>query len=273
MGGAGHHAQIMDGEPGIELLCFGGKELPGLTGFGIIGDNGVVVDHHMQPLLLQEVFLNAVDGVMAFQHIGTGSHFGMQAGKLPARAIVMYDHVMDAQYAGIGKGHIGDMPYQFGIGGLSQQRGNGILYQAPAAPQDKGCHSQTYIAIQIPAELHLQQGGNEDSAGADDIVAAVSGGGFQGGGTDQLSHMAVEGRHPELHQNGGRQDQNGCHSGGDGFRREDLLDAGLCQFSADEQDHHAHSQSREIFGASVSIGVFIIGGTGCQPESQQGDDA
>ena len=144
------HAEIMDAQPVIH----GMQDPIDLGAHGIQlqipHHDGVIVDHHMDTVLLKTPALQIVDAGVAFEGVFPVIHFHMDAGKPLTGAIVVNHQIVVAQHLLVGFENIDDLLPQFGRCVFSQQGADGIFTQGDAAVQDEHRHTQTHDAVDPP---------------------------------------------------------------------------------------------------------------------------
>ena len=272
MSGAGDHAEIVNGQPGILHMEDRGDQLAHPVHRRIIGHHGVVVDHQMDIVRAVALALQIVDDLVALQGVLVLIHLHMETGEALAGAVIVDHQVMEAQDLGLGADEFSDGLPELRIRRFAQQGGNGLPGQAPAAPQDEQGHGQTHAAVDLPGGEMLCQACQQHGAGGDAVVAAVGGGGLQGGGADERTQLAVEPGQPQLHGDGRDQHTGGHGAEFHGGGIQDLLHRGLGQLEADDDDHSGHGQARQVFKPGVSIGMLGVGRLLRQPEAHQSYD-
>ena len=62
----------------------------------VVGDDGVHMDHGLAVKFFVQLMLCHVDEIMHFQYIAVAGHLCMQRDHTPARAVIVYDQIMDA---------------------------------------------------------------------------------------------------------------------------------------------------------------------------------
>ena len=196
----------------------------------------------------------------------------MEAGEPLAGAVVMDHQVVIAQHMGLLFDIVHNQPLQLRAGRFTQEGGDGLPGQVPAADQDENRYAQAHEAVDAPAKEVLRQGGDQHRTGGDAVVAAVGGGGLQRGGADAAAQVSVEPAEPELYKNGDK--QNGGGKDAEFHRRgiQDFQNGGFAQLKADENNHHCHRQTRQIFKPGMTVGMVLVGGPGSQPEAKESDD-
>ena len=99
----------------------------------VVGDDGIVVDHQMDVVAAQAFPLHIVDPLVTVQGVFPVVHLHMEAGVALAGAVVMDHEIVIAQHQGLGFHIVHDLPPQVRVGVFSQQGGDGIPCQVPAA--------------------------------------------------------------------------------------------------------------------------------------------
>ena len=224
----------------------------------------------MDVVLFQADPLDVVDEVVADQGVLPGIHLQMEGGKPLAGAIVVNHQVMEAQHLLMAADFSCQGLLQLRVRSVTQQGADGVPGDADAGPDDEQGHQQTHDTVNVPAEGCLHQGGQQHGPGGDAVVAAVGGGGLQGGGLNQLPHFPIEEGHPQLHPDGGQ--QHGSREPGEGhvLRVQNLLHGAFGQLRADEQNHGRHAETGDVLHPGVTVGVVLIGRLPGQMKAQQG---
>lgn len=140
--------------------------------------------------------------------------------------------------------------------------------------QDKRGHSQARQTVQpINAGDGRCQAGHQDCRGGNHIIAGIGGGGNEGFRPDKGTDLAVEEGNPHL-------EQDGCHQNHTGEQTE-LHRIGVNQFghtlfeqlNADDQNHHRHGQTGQVFVPGMAERMFVVRRAGPQAKAHQTDHA
>ena len=195
MGGSGDHAEIMDGDAGIDDLHQLGHFCPHMQHGFIIGDDGVHVDHRVALKLFFQRLFRQVDGVMQLHQVAVGGHLCVEGDHHPARAVVVHHHVVNGHNGVKGQHGLLDAPHQLRIGGLPQQGADRVPGSVIAGVQDEAGHRQAHPAIDIHMEKMGDQGGGQNSGGGQAVAEAVGGCGLHGRGLNLFAHRPVVAGH------------------------------------------------------------------------------
>ena len=113
------------------------------------------------------------------------------------------------------------------------------------------------------------QGARQHGGGRHHVGEGVRGGGRHGRRAELLPQYPVEMAHPQLHQDGSRQNGHRHQRKVHRLRAEDLPDGGLAQLQPHQEDHQAHQQPRQVLRPAVAEGVSIVGLLSRQLKSHQ----
>ena len=191
-----YHTKIVECQPGIVSgKCFGEK-CANFVGFRVADDHRVVVDNQVNAQCLQALPLQIVNELVAVQRVLLLVHLHMQTAK-PLTGSVVVDHQIVVTQNSLLLLHKGDdVLLQLGAGGLSQQGADGILGQHRAAIENESSHAKAHKTVDFPAENPFQHCGDQYRSCGDHIIAAVGGGGKEGGGVDLFSQSGIKQRQP-----------------------------------------------------------------------------
>ena len=229
----------------------------------------VIVNDHMDVVLLQTQPLHIVNQLMAGNGVLPLIHLHMETAKTLTGAVVVDHQIVDAQHSGLTLHELGNQPAQLRRGGLTQQGADGLFGKTHGAVQNKERHCHAHVAVHLPAGDPFHHRCRQYRQGGDHIVAAVCRSGKQGGRINLLAQTVVEQAQPQLHQNGAHQHDHQGDREQYGLRMQDLLEGGLCQLKADEQHHGSHRKAGQILVSGVAVGVIVIRRPLRQLESHQ----
>ena len=113
------------------------------------------------------------------------------------------------------------------------------------------------------------EGGRQHNCRSGRVREAVSGGGLHRLGGDGPADGTVEAVHPQLDQDGRRQNGRGQPGEVQFLRVDQLFHGALSQFKPHEQNGHGHHEPGQVLHSPVAEGVLLVGGLSRQPESHQ----
>ena len=253
-----HHAEIVNGQSGIDGCQLAVNEVVHPFQLRVVGDHGIIVNHQMDAMALVAFPFQVVDNLMAQQGVFPAVHFHMDAGEPAAGAVIVNHQVVVAQNLGGGADFVEDLLPQLRAGGLAQQGADGVLSQTKAADEDEHCHRKAHIAVDPQTGHGFHDAAEQHRAGGNHVVAAVGGGGHQRFRLELLAQPSVEQGQPQLHAHGSSQYRCGEPAKGHGLRVENLLEGTFGQFEADEQNHHRHRQAGQVLEPGVAVGVVFV---------------
>ena len=222
--------------------------------------------------LAHGVAFDIIDDVVADLGILIGAQLHMHGGEVAARAVIVHQQIVNAQYPVVLQNQAADALQQLAVRLLAQQRRYGFPGDADAGIEDEQRHHQAHPAVHVYVKEAVDQAANQHRRRGDHIVAAVRRCGVQGGGLDHFAQTPVEQRHPQLHQYGTEHD--GDRRVGEIHRAgvDDLVHGGAGQLKADHQYHRGHHEAGQVFVAGVTVGMVLIGGALRHVKAQHGDD-
>ena len=231
------------------------------------------MDHQMNAVLLQDLPLDIIDNIMAVHQLLRGAHLDMNAGKPPARPVIVHHQVVQPQHPVVAENLPAELVDQLLAGRLAEQRVQGLPHHADPAPEDEERDRHRDRPIQREPGHPGGHRGEQDAGGRDDIVAAVGPGRLQRGGADPPADRAVEHRHPELDEDREDQHRHRQQAEGDLLGVDGPLKSGAQQIHPDRHDQHRHRQPGEVLDPGVAERVFRVGRLAAQLETEQGDQA
>ena len=272
VGGAGDHAEVVEGEAGVDALHQRHHRLLRLGHQGVVRRHGVHVDDGVAVQLRLELALNVVDLVVDFQQVGLGGDLRVEGDHQPPGAVVVDQQVVDADDGGVGQHQRGDLVHEL-LGGRGAQQGiDGVLCGVEAGKEDEGGHGHAAPAVDLQPREAGDQGGDEHRGGGHGVAEGVGGGGLHGGGVDLLADGAVVEAHIQLHRDGHAQNGDDQGTGIHRLGVQDFFDGGLAQLEAHEEDEHGNRQAGEVLDAAVAEGVVGVRLLARQLEAQERDD-
>ena len=235
----------------------------------VVGDDGVVVERHHEPLVVLEVLLDVVEKVVLVKRVPLGRHLHVRARELAAGAVVVDHEVVRPEHAGIAHDLVADVLDVGRVGDLAQKRAHGLPDELHAAPEDESAHGQARPAVEVDVDELRDDGGREDRRRGDDIVSRVHGRGLEGLRGDGAPEAPVERRHPELDRHRAHEhDDHGRPELG-GLGAHDLLDGGADQVDADGAYQDGDDEARQVLVAAMAVGVVLVRGPARELEAEQ----
>ena len=265
-------AEIVHGELRVDLRQQVGRHDAAFGGFFITDGDGVHMDADLTAQLVVDLPFHRIDDIMDGGDIVVLIHLGVQRGKQPSGAVIVDDEIVQTEDLRRGQRQTPDAGDQRGIGRTPQQRVNGVLHGGNAGIQNEYRHQYAEIAIELDAEEMPGQRTQQHHRSRGHIAQAVGGGGHHGGGVDLFAQLAVKEIHPALDQNGDRQDDKRQQGKIHRLGGKDLLEGGLAQLEAHEQDDDRDRKPGEVFHTAVAEGVIPVGLLPRQPEADEGHD-
>jgi len=128
-----HHAEIVDGELGVDLPQRAEHQRLRLVELLVVRDDRVVVDDELHVELPLDLVLDVVDDLVALQHVLAAVHLDVDARKAAAGAVVVDDEVVDAQHFVVREHLARDRVDEFLVRRLAQKRVDRVLGDADAA--------------------------------------------------------------------------------------------------------------------------------------------
>ena len=187
MGITRHDAQVVDRKAGVELAGLFHQAGAQHAHRRIGGDDGVIVDGHLQAIPLYKIVLDVVDDIVGLERVSLCRELDVEGCELMPRAVIVHHEVVHPQHTGVAHDRLLNVLHQLRAGALAQQGAEGVHHKPPARPEDERRHCHAHEAVQhVPARQVGENGGQEHGAGGQHIVPAVGGGGHQSLGADAI---------------------------------------------------------------------------------------
>ena len=221
----------------------------------------------MQPL--RQFLLDVVDDVVHLHNVPVGRHLRVEGDHTPPRAVVVDHQIVDTLYGAVGHDDIPYLLHQLRVGCLPQQGRQCLLRRLAGGGQDEQRHHKAHIAVHRQSRPPADEHGQQHRRRSRGIGQAVHGRGLHGRGLDLLPDAPVVEPHVQLHAHRRRQDTQRQQRERHLLRMEDLIDGGLGQLHAHQQDQARHRKARDVLDAPVAEGVVRVRLPSRQPETQQ----
>ena len=126
----------------------------------------------------------------------------MQAYHESARAVIVHDKVVHADYLVAGHDDILDLPHELGVGCLTEQRRESIPCHTHAGKEDKQSNQHTCVAVDVDAEQIAHEHTQQNDGSRNGVGKAVGSRCKHGRGGNLLADGAVIKRHIDLDTDG-----------------------------------------------------------------------
>ena len=132
----------MNGQPFVDkphgLLKFTAY----LADCGIVGQNRVEMNQHVDAFAAEKITLDLVYHGVAFYDVFLRRHLDMHGREFPAVAVIVHDEVVSSQNSGVGEDFPADLLNKLRRWGVSKQRIHRVLYETGSAVQyeSRDCH-------------------------------------------------------------------------------------------------------------------------------------
>ena len=266
---AAHHAEIVQRQPRVQLRQNTGNSVADGVKLGVVGHNGIIMNHKVNLHVPLDLALDVVDAFMRRQRVEAVVHLGVGAGKAAAGAVVVDDQVVDAEDVLVARNFLRQLMHQRLIRRLAEQRVDGVARDADARPEDQQRNAKAHIAVHTQPRKVADQAAEQDRCRGDRVVAAVGSGGGECGGMDALAELGVEQRHPELDTDGNCQHDHDQNRKFDRLRVQDLAERAEGQLRADDENERRDHKTGKIFIPAVAVGVLVVGGLRRQLKAEQ----